>query len=205
MTGLSPIRVVLFDLGNVLAKIDFDAFWRALGLKSVDAQSPYAAGYASWTRLYETGHLSTATYLHELRALFQNRFAEQELGSAFGGILLDPIPGMCELVAKVSQSHLTALVSNTNEIHYRISIERYEVLRFLQKHFLSYRLQSMKPAKEFYEAIIRDIGCDPVELFFVDDLSVNVEAARAAGFRGVRFENTDQLAGALRANGIGSL
>jgi HAD superfamily hydrolase (TIGR01509 family) len=193
------IKTILFDLGNVLAYIDFTAFWHELGFLQEQESSRYADGYKIWTRQYETGFISTHEYLQGLRTVFNKRFTNERLEHAFGNILLEPVDGMMDIVRRVSRTHQTALVSNTNEIHYAASLKKFEVLGLLHQHYLSYRLHVMKPAQGFYNAIIKDQKINSAEMLFIDDLPVNVEGARAAGMHAVQFENTAQLESVLKS------
>ena len=199
---MSRIHVVMFDLGNVLAFIDFQAFWRSLGFLRPDEIVPFADGYTSWTHRYEVGCISTDEYLNGLHSVFGHRFTLAQLERAFANIICEPVDGMIDIVKIVSRTHRTALVSNTNEIHYRNSLEKFEALRVLHKHYLSYQLHIMKPAHEFYDIIIRDQKIDPSEILFIDDLIINVDGARAAGMQAMKFEDPAQLEKTLKTLGV---
>ncbi|RPI06535.1 MAG: HAD family phosphatase [Ignavibacteriae bacterium] len=187
------IKTVLFDLGNVLAFIDFQEFWRTLGFVHPEEIAPFAGGYRSQTRRYETGLISTRAYLSGLESVFNNRFTAEQLEQAFASILREPVDGMAELATRVSHTHRTALVSNTNEIHYRRSIKDYEVLGVLHQHYLSYQLHVMKPDNRFYKQIIDGLNEHPSEMLFIDDIESNVEGARFAGMQAIRFEGVEKL------------
>jgi glucose-1-phosphatase len=199
---MQTITAVLFDLGNVLASIDFEEFWRALGFVHSQDKAPYVDGYARWTHRYELGSISTGEYLAGLQSVFEYRFHVKQLEQAFGSIIMNPVEGIFELVKKVSRTHRTALVSNTNEIHYTNSVTKFDVLHVLHKHYLSYQMHVMKPSHEFYDIIIKDQKIDPQELLFIDDLLVNIEGAQAAGMQAVKFENTMQLEDTLKTLGV---
>jgi glucose-1-phosphatase len=199
---MSRIRLLLFDLGNVLAYIDFNEFWRSLGFLLPEEITPFADGYTSWTHQYETGIISTDKYFVGLQSVFRRRFKIEQLERAFVNIMREPVDGMMEIVKRVSRTHRTALVSNTNEIHYKISLEKFEVLRVLHKHYLSYQMHVMKPAPEFYDIIIKDQKIDPSEVLFIDDLVTNVKGAQAAGMQTEKFENLAQLEETLKTLGI---
>jgi len=117
-------------------------------------------------------------------------------------IIKEPIEGMAEIVNEVSGGHLTALVSNTNEIHYNLSQNRFKALRVLQKHYLSYELHVMKPDKKFYQAIVNDLGASASSMLFVDDLEENIKAAKDCGMQGVRFHNPEQFYKELLTLGV---
>jgi glucose-1-phosphatase len=195
---VSQIKTILFDLGNVLAYIDFQAFWRELGFFREEEIAVFKEGYDSLTLRYETGHIPTGEYLDGLRIVFDNKFTNKQLELAFASIIQKPVEGISEIVKRLSVAHQTALVSNTNEIHYKLSLEKFDVLKFLHVHYLSYRLQVMKPARGFYDAIIKDQGVSPSRMLFIDDIEENVEAAKKAGMTGLKFAGILELESSLK-------
>jgi putative hydrolase of the HAD superfamily len=199
---MGQIKSVLFDLGNVLAVIDFYKFWSSLGFSRPEEIAPFADGYTSWTRQFETGFISTSEYLTGLHSVFGCRFTLDQLEQAFANIIQKPVDGMMDIVKRISREHRTALVSNTNEIHYKISLEKFEVLSVLHTHYLSYNLRVMKPAHGFYDAIISDQKIDPSEMLFIDDIADNINAAKNAGMQAVKFEKPGQLEDILKTFGV---
>ena len=199
---MEQIKTILFDLGNVLAYIDFNEFWRSLGFLHQKEIIPFADGYKSWTRQYETGFISTEEYLAGLQSVFEHRFDVAQIEKAFANIIQEPIDGMIDVVKSASRTHRTALVSNTNEIHYKISLEKFDVFDVFYKQYLSYRMHVMKPAHGFYDAIIKDQMLNSSEMLFIDDLITNVKGAQAAGMQAIRFENPEQLKESLKTFGV---
>jgi putative hydrolase of the HAD superfamily len=199
---MKQICTVLFDLGNVIGYIDFSAFWRDLGFLRAEEIGPFRDGYTSLTLQYETGYISTDAYLNGLRTVFNNKFTIIQLEQAFSCIIQQPVEGMTDIVKRISTIHRTALVSNTNEIHYKLSLTKFEGLKIFQKHYLSYQLHMMKPARGFYDAIIKDQGILPSKMLFIDDIAENVKAAKSAGMQVIRFESTGQLEDTLKTLGI---
>ena len=49
----------------------------------------------------------------------------------------------------------------------------------------------MKPQKEMYGHLFERFGLKPEECFFIDDLSHNIEGARAVGMYGYCFADGD--------------
>ncbi len=196
---MGRIKTVMFDLGNVIAHIDFDAFWRSVGFFTPQEIAPFKEGYKIWTLQYETGHISTSEYLDGLAKVFGHRFTNEQLEQAVASIIEGPVEGMLELVMQISQTQQTALVSNTNEIHYHLSLKRFAALQLFHKQYLSYKLRVMKPASGFYETIIKDLKILPSEMLFIDDLELNVEGARLAGMQSIRFAGVEKLNASCKA------
>jgi putative hydrolase of the HAD superfamily len=67
---------------------------------------------------------------------------------------------------------------------------------------LSYELGACKPARKIFDGAAKLAGVAPSEIFFVDDVTENVTAAREAGFDAVLYTTTRQLASDLRARGL---
>jgi glucose-1-phosphatase len=199
---VSQIQTVLFDLGNVIVYIDFGAFWRELGFLRPEEMVLFKDGYTSLTLQYETGYISTDEYLENLKKVFKNKFTVVQLEKAFSSIIRQPVEGITDIVKRVSIKCRTALVSNTNEIHYKYSLIKLDGLKLFQKHYLSYQLNVMKPARGFYDAIIKDQGILPSDMLFIDDIAENVEAAKSAGIQTMLFRNIEELETDLKKLGV---
>jgi len=190
---VNQIQTVLFDLGNVILYVDFGAFWRDLGFFNAEEIAPFKNGYASLTLQYETGYISTDEYLNGLRTVFKNRYTVVQLDQAFSCIIQQPVKGITDMMKSISVKCQMALVSNTNEIHYKLSLKKLEELNIFQKHYLSYKLHVMKPARSFYDAIIKDQGILPSKMIFIDDIDENVKAAQSAGMQAIKFRSKEGL------------
>ncbi|MBN1397875.1 MAG: HAD family phosphatase [Bacteroidetes bacterium] len=190
---MNRINTVLFDLGNVIVYIDFNSFWRELGFFRMEEILPFKKGYSSLTLKYETGNIATDEYLNGLRIVFQDKFTNEQIEQAFSSIIKQPVEGMADIVKRVSANCQTALVSNTNEIHYKQSLIKLDGLKSFQKHYLSYQLKVMKPSGDFYDFIIKDQGIPAHDMLFIDDIEENVEAAKKTGIQSVLFTGTSEL------------
>ncbi len=69
-----------------------------------------------------------------------------------------------------------------------------DIFDIVKKYYWSFEIHMVKSDKDFFKTIINDTGVMSVdELLFIDDMSVNVVAARDAGINSIKFENADQL------------
>ena len=79
---------------------------------------------------------------------------------------------------------------------------RYRILTTLfDVAALSFEIRAVKPERAIFLAAAELAGCDPEEIFFVDDTPGHVEGARAAGYDAVAFLSPPQLAAELRRRG----
>ena len=54
-----------------------------------------------------------------------------------------------------------------------------------------------KPDLAIFAFAAQRAGAEPSEILFVDDIMSHVEAARAAGFEAIQFDDTDKVIAAL--------
>jgi HAD superfamily hydrolase (TIGR01509 family) len=195
-------RLLLFDLGNVLVRLDLDRFSKSLGLDTRDARNHYGSGVRELTNQYEIGKCSTREYFSSLRSFLGNRYDVNVLEEAFMSVLADPMPGMENLVRRATAQLPAALVSNTNEYHFSRVLPRIPALNYLPKRYLSYQLGALKPFPEFYHSIVRNENVKPNEMLFIDDVVENVDAAERAGMAGYQFRNATELENLLMNLGV---
>lgn len=195
-------KLLLFDLGNVLVRFEPERFSRALGLPTTDGQIHYESGVRELTNRYESGKMTTGEYFAALRTSLNNQYEIPMLQDAFLSVLTDPIPGMKELVRKAAAQLPSALVSNTNELHFSSVLPRVPALNHLSRRYLSYQIGAIKPSTEFYQHIIRHEDAKPDEMLFIDDVAANIAAAEKAGMIGFQFDVADRLEGYLKEVGV---
>jgi putative hydrolase of the HAD superfamily len=198
------IQTVLFDMGGVLIHIAPDAFSVALDIQKDELQSDLAHAIRSWAVRYERGDCTTQEFFTTVVRLSHNRFSLKQVEDAYMCILREPMEGMAELVRRVSASYRTALVSNTSEIHYRYCSVFLEALHILPVHYVSYKLNALKPHPEFYQTVLCDLPHAAGDAVFIDDTPENVQGASAAGMHGVLFHSAKALNTSLSTLGVRS-
>jgi putative hydrolase of the HAD superfamily len=198
---VKKIRLVLFDLGNVLVHFTPESFWQELRLGQ-NQRAPFAKGVKEAADRFECGKIKTGQFFDDLEQVFGRQFRREHIRRAVSSVLTDPIRDMEPLVARVTQRCKTALVSNTNEFHYRYCMDTVSALKMLPKHYLSYKLGVMKPDGSFYEKVLRDADIQPDAALFIDDVADNVEGARSVGMKVILFEGASSLEVALRQHGV---
>jgi len=190
---MSKMKAVLFDLGNVLVRIDMGMFGRSLGFEDAQEMAPNVPELMAWARRYEMGDFGTDMFLAGLQNILGSAYSIHHLREAFQRIICEPIEGMEEVVGRMGDLYQTALVSNTNEIHHLTSIATVPALALLPKHYVSYQLKALKPDERFYRAILADLALPAEDVVFIDDLQENVKGAQRAGMIGVLFAGVEAL------------
>ncbi|MDH4202877.1 MAG: HAD family phosphatase [Phycisphaerae bacterium] len=110
--------------------------------------------------------------------------------------------GMEELVGRVSKKATIGLLSDTDPLHWNYIRTTWPWINRIKKPTLSFEVGVMKPDAAIYLAASENVRTPPPQCLFIDDLQANVDGARAAGMRAIRFENRDSLARDLAISGL---
>jgi HAD superfamily hydrolase (TIGR01509 family) len=193
MTMKNELKVVLFDMGKVLVHIDVEAFPRALGLVTPEQRAPYLPAAKNLEQLYEKGKLSTDEFFNALYPLFECTFPKKTLHEAYNGIIINENSEIVPFVRKVKEQYKIALLSNTNESHWKKSLEIAPVLSLFTDRFTSFDIGEMKPVHSVYRHVIDRLNVDASSILFIDDIQENIDSAIECGMQGIVYTSVEQL------------
>ena len=191
----AEIDAVLFDMGGVLVELgpldellgstmSGDDFWpRWLASPSV--------------RAFESGRCGVDEFAGGLVEELGLTIGPGEVVERFARFPRGLYPGAEELVASLPDRVVTGVLSNTNPLHWDHQADA-ERLRGLCHHaFLSYELGLVKPDAAIFDRVASDLGLAPDRILFIDDNQINVDGARAAGWRAEVARGPAQAAAAI--------
>ncbi len=193
-------RVVLFDLGGVLVENTGEqGLWSLLPYQ-LSREEIWARWLASdAVRRFECGQISpevfAARFIEEWRlevgpAAFIESFVTWPRG------LFD---GAAALVRNLRARHCVACLTNNNALHWA----RFpELPALFDASFASHLTGLLKPDPEAFEHVLRELDVRADQVYFLDDLAQNVEAARKVGMRAVQVRTFAEVEPALRAEGL---
>jgi putative hydrolase of the HAD superfamily len=196
------IRAVVFDLGGVI--VDIRHTWlEAIAAAGVTAanSNPGRLGETAFLDDYNAGALSLHEDL-ELLAEFLGLEKPQDALEAHQAILGPETEGSLELMRSLrAQGVLTACLSNTNEAHWQRlrSPAHFPAIAAMDDWFASHILGVNKPDDRIYIAAEEGLRLQPSELFFFDDLAVNVAAAQQRGWQGAVIDPAGGQVGQMKA------
>ena len=198
------IKALVFDFGNVVGFFSHRrASERIAALAGSDADKGHRVLFGGALEDdYESGRLSTAAFLAEVRQACGLTCADEVIAEAYADIFW-PNADVCELLPHLAEVCPLLLLSNTTELHTRQFRAQFDgALRHFRHLILSHEVGVRKPRREIYAHAQRLAGCAPQELVFIDDLPANVEGARACGWQGLVYTNAEELRRQLAALGI---
>lgn len=198
------IRAFLFDIGNVLLKFDFGLALRALaGQSEVHDPVEVLARVDQVKVAYEDGRIDRAAFLRGAFDALRYRGSEAQFIAAWEDIF-EPNEPMVALLGRLHGRYPLHLLSNTSDIHRDYVFRRYGFFGLFQSGTYSYAVRASKPGRAIYEIACRDLGLEPAETFFIDDLLPNIETAREMGFQAhhYHYERHGELLADLARAGV---
>ena len=172
-------RVVLFDLGGVLADLGEPT-------KIIDLDLTEERFWEIWlnspnVHAFERGELPAHEFFSGVADEFEQADVE-DFENRLRSWHLNLFPGAEELIQFISMKHRVALLSNTNAMHWRQVTGVTGIFSTFDHLFLSFETGHYKPDAISYEQVVTHFDCEPADVFFLDDSPHNITAAREVGF-----------------------
>jgi glucose-1-phosphatase len=197
-------RTIIFDLGQVLVPFDFQRGYAAIA-GECDYPPEEVRRRLRETGLvlpFEEGKVAPGEFVRRVTEALDLQVSYERFCEMWSSIFLPETLIPEAMVASLHDRYRVLLLSNTNVIHFEMIRDRYPIMRHFDHCVLSYEVGAMKPAPEIYREAVARAGCSPGEIFFTDDIAVNVEGARAHGIDAVQFHSLPQLEEDMCSRGI---
>ena len=173
-------KLIVFDLGGVLASLGRPAEQMELGISNDDFWSVWLNS-ATVTAL-ETGAITETEFFERFRGELGVSESGREFRQRFLRWRLALFPGVVDMLRDIGETHKVALLSNTNPIHWNMIDSDGSFRRLFDHVFLSFEIGIVKPHCSIFEHILSAVQMDPGRVVFLDDTAKNVEAAANMGF-----------------------
>jgi len=199
----TDIRVLLFDVGGVLVqlsgvetmlewlgrRVTADELWR-MWLESVPV------------RKFETGRIDASEFAAGVTSEFALPVEPRQFLEAFIRWPTGLYPGTLEMLARIPRNYRRAILSNSNVLHWPRVLGEMRLGAAFDNHFVSHLTGRIKPDSDAFEHVVDSLGCMPAQVLFLDDNSLNVEAAQRFGMHAIRVRGATETHGVLTDLGI---
>lgn len=209
------IRAALFDFGGVILSSPFEAFARyerEHGLpegiiRRINATDPDTNAWARLERS-EVDLDGFAELFGAEAAALGHRIDGRAVLELLSG---DLRPAMVEAVRRCSERLRTGLLTNNfvtsrgagsgidSDGHLDRATAVAQVMSLFDVVVESSRVGVRKPDPRFYELACEELGIEPHEAVFLDDLGVNLKPARAMGMTTIKVVDPDEALAELEA------
>jgi glucose-1-phosphatase len=196
------ISTVIFDIGGVLINIDPGAFPRLLGFDRNRNHHVDEKAIAQTAKEYEAGRIGTEDFFRKLDKIFKGNYSREQLANAWNAIVQKENSAIIPLIDAILTKYRTAILSNTNPLHYQKSIDTAAIVKKFPKSYLSYQIGASKPDPAIYQFVITDSAVHPSSILLIDDLGENIAAALNCGMTGIVFKDVSTLYSELQLRKI---
>ena len=201
------IVAVVFDLGGVVMESPLHAIARyerdhGLAQNAINRAIVAAGDDSAWSRL-ERGELAVKDFFPAFEADCRAHGVEVS-GARMMAYIAEaavPRPRMMEAIGRIRARGLRVAALTNNWVTSEVRPGR-ETLRELFHVFIESSVVGMrKPDPKIYQLTCRELGVEPAQTAFLDDIGRNLKAARALGMTTIKVEDPDvalrELSGVL--------
>jgi HAD superfamily hydrolase (TIGR01509 family) len=201
---MSEVKVVVFDLGNVLVNFDYSIairnFLRHCPMPEADLNQ--LVNQSPLLQQFESNQLSPAQFYAEICTASGFCGTFEQFREAFCEIF-SPAERMIELHAQLRQAGLlTYIFSNTNKLQAPYIRDRFPFFSTFHAYILSCDHGAMKPHPRIYEVVENVSGCRAGELLYIDDREENIATGRARGWKTIHHQAPEETIARVRAEGL---
>ena len=194
------VDTLLFDIGGVVVRIDFErvfAVWAAHSGERIETIRSRFSFDPSYER-HERGEIDARAYFASLRASLGIALSDAEFAEGWTAIYVGEVPGMVTLVRRLARRLPVYAFTNSNPTHQHVWARDYaDVCRAFRKVFVSWELGHRKPEADAFVAIADEIGVPLERILFFDDTLENVEGARTVGMPAVHVRSVADVEAAV--------
>lgn len=199
------IKVIVFDMGQVLIEFDPYKFVKTLGYTD-ERVNDYLMNHIFCSKTWrdmDSGTISSENgYAHIIETIDEKYKKDAQLLTSTWWSIAKPIEGMIDLVNEIKEKgYKLYLLSNASDNHaYYWNKLPYE--KFFDGLYVSAFHKKIKPNKEIYEDFLNEFQLSRNECLFIDDTKKNVDAAIECGIQSHQFIDANELLVYLKDNSI---
>jgi putative hydrolase of the HAD superfamily len=200
------IRVVIFDMGKVLVWFDNSIFFRKLaesGGTSEERVRQVAQAKLELVRALDRGELTPLEFKERVCAALGITISYAQFYEYFNDVFTVN-PAAVETAHRLKAAgYKLVLLSNTDSERADFIRKNYPETQVFDVRILSYEAGILKPDPAVFLLTLQRAGASAEECVFIDDMAVNIEAARALGITSIQFEyDKTDLEAELRRLGL---
>lgn len=172
-------KIILFDLGNVLAKpIDDYKLYSRLNCRVSYEDFLEYWWYDELVIKAHKGLVSDEDHIRGLLSFCNSDLTVQEFLSIYRNLDNSFYSDMVEYIGNLKrEGYSVGILSNLRLMDFSRYRESINQIKF-DYLFFSYEMKAIKPSKEIYLQVINTLKCEPNDIIFFDDSLENVNAAR---------------------------
>ncbi len=189
------IKVIVFDLGNVLLPFDYSYLITALNRIDTGLGERFYKRYKEnyfVHRQFEKSEISENEFWKFMQQWLENKI-EREYFYKIYSDLFDENEKLIKLLPKLKEKYKLILLSNTNKIHMKYGWQKYGFLKYFDKLILSHEVKSVKPEQKIFKAAEEYSNEKSEAHLFIDDIEEYCNSAKALGWEAIQCLNSEYV------------
>ncbi|MBI4176534.1 MAG: HAD family phosphatase [Candidatus Aenigmarchaeota archaeon] len=200
---MSSIRAIIFDIGGVVVRTDWNKFFRKYVkqsripssrlqrelIENPEWRECYKGKLAEadiWKRLERDSGIGSAI-IRQVRTMWKNVFE------------IDP--EVMKIVEALKKHYEVFALTNVGSDSAKF-IGDMGVYKAFDDVVLSFEVGMVKPEQEIYHHLLREFKLEPDECVFIDNLEQNLPPAAELGIKTIKFDSVQQVKRALKKLGV---
>jgi putative hydrolase of the HAD superfamily len=197
-----PNRVVVFDYGEVISRSPSDADTSALLAISGCGAEPFWRSYWAHRDGLDQGTLSIPEYWALMAAdlgVSWRASRVHELWVADFRSWWSIEPGTVDLIEELHEGGTRLVILSNAGFDFASGFRRSPMGSFFERVFVSAEMDAIKPDPAIYVEVADALGIDLTQMVFVDNRSINTDAALKLGVTVHHFTTVEGLGAFLRS------
>lgn len=190
------IKNIVFDMGRVLVGYDADRVCREFMTDEKEIKDVMTSVFISpeWIML-DMGVISEEEALARMQSRLETAH-EKEMAALclehWHEYNMWPMEGMGELVGELKGRGYGIYLCSNASLRLLSCYGMIPGVEYFDGLLFSAEVKCIKPQKEMYGHLFERFGLKPEECFFIDDVQLNIDGARACGMDGYCFADQDR-------------
>ncbi len=199
------IKVVIFDIGNVLFHISME---NALRYWCIQTNTNYEYFTSKFEfdeahKDFERGKISANEYRISIIKKTGVEISETLFFNGWNMIYLETFPQIIEVIENLKKNYKVVALSNTNTTHEQVWKWKYEkLINTLDFVYASHLIGHIKPDTSCFSYVINDLKVEPNEAIFFDDKLENIEGAKQFGLNAIQVISPKQMYNSMKKFGL---
>ncbi|MGZ3536774.1 MAG: HAD family hydrolase [Thermodesulfobacteriota bacterium] len=200
-----PIKVILFDLGNVI--LPFNHFQIAEKLSLFSQRKEFEDPKRIFSYLFDAqegainpfdlGKVSPREFFQAIKERLDLSVSFDEFVQIWCNIFVED-QEVTKIILSLKRNWRLGLVSNTDPLHFNYILSKFPVMRTFDEWILSYEVGFKKPAVQIFQKAIEWASVKSEKILYIDDTKEYVEVAGSLGIQSIHFISASQLKEELR-------
>ena len=192
---INKIKVIVFDLGNVLIYFDYNRIKATLNNIDFELGDRFIQKYYDNYQIhqkFEKWELTNGEFVEIMLDWCENKIDSETFMKIYADLFTENTQ-ITALLPKLKKKYQLVLLSNTNFIHQKYGWEKFDFLKHFNKFILSHEVGAIKPEEKIYKAVEKYTNQLPENHLFIDDIKDYVNGAKNLGWNGIQFVTNEKL------------